>query len=52
MINFFEDILNQRLIKVTPPIKWGHSDCTWGNFDQPIKVTLSVNKGIDDWSLV
>ena len=35
------------------PAKWGNFDCswsnfnyhhTWGNLDQPIKVTLSVNK--------
>ena len=58
-INFFEDILNQRPIKVTPPcpppppppVKWGNFDRTWsnfnrtwGNFDWPIKVTPSVNK--------
>ena len=52
MINFFEDILNQRPIKVTRPIKLGNFDRTWsklnriwGNFDWPIiKVTPSVNK--------
>ena len=52
MINFFEDILNQR-----PPINvtlsngvtlialgWSNFNCTWGNFDQLIKVTPRVSK--------
>ena len=45
MINFFENILNQRPIKVTWSnvvtlihVKWANFDCTLGNFDQLIKV--------------
>ena len=30
---FFEDILNQRPIEVTPSNRWGNFDCTWGNFN-------------------
>ena len=41
MINFFEEILNQRLIKVTYAVKLGNFDRTWGNLDRPIKVTPS-----------
>ena len=33
MVNFFEDILNQRPIKVVSPIKWGNFDRTWSDFD-------------------
>ena len=52
MVNFFKDILNQRLIKIRYPVKWGNYfdstwgnlNRTWGNFDWPIKVTPSVNK--------
>ena len=30
---FFEDILNQRPIEVTPPNRWGNFDSSWGNFN-------------------
>ena len=46
MINSFENILNQRPIKVTRsngvtliPVKLANFDRTLGNFDRPIKVT-------------
>ena len=42
MINFFEDILNQRPIKVTPPN--GVTLIALGVTDRLIKVTPSVNK--------
>ena len=50
MMNFFEDILNQRPIKVTPLngnfITLGVTLIALGvyNFDRPIKVTPSVTK--------
>ena len=50
MISFFEDILNQRWVIVTPSdgvtliAVGGNFNRTWGSFDQPIKLTRSVTK--------